>query len=111
MNRISFEGIGELAATFAAEDGVKPGQVVKLSGNGTVAPCGDGEAFCGVALSCGDGFAAVQLRGFARLPMKTAAQAGRRALVADGAGGVKEGSAGETYLIVTTDGADVTALL
>ena len=47
MSRISFEGIGEVAATFACGEGVKAGQVVKLTGNGTVGPCGDGERFCG----------------------------------------------------------------
>ena len=58
MSRISFEGIGEVAATFACGEGVKAGQVVKLTGDGTVGPCGDGERFCGVALSAGEGFAA-----------------------------------------------------
>jgi len=47
MSRISFEGIGEVAATFACGEGVKAGQVVKLTGDGTVGPCGDGERFCG----------------------------------------------------------------
>ena len=61
MSRISFEGIEEVAATFACGEGVKAGQVVKLTGDGTVGPCGDGERFCGVALSAGEGFAAVQL--------------------------------------------------
>ena len=49
MSRISFEGIGEVAATFACGEGVKAGQVVKLTGDGTVGPCGDGERFCGLA--------------------------------------------------------------
>ena len=53
MSRMSFEGIGEVAATFACGEGVKAGQVVKLTGDGTVGPCGDGERFCGVALSSG----------------------------------------------------------
>ena len=67
MSRISFEGIGEVAATFACGEGVKAGQVVKLTGDGTVGPCGDGERFCGVALSAGEGFAAVQLGGLIRV--------------------------------------------
>ena len=41
MSRISFEGIGEVAATFACGEGVKAGQVVKLTGDGTVGPCGE----------------------------------------------------------------------
>ena len=67
MSRISFEGIGEVAATFACGEGVKAGQVVKLTGDGTVGPCGDGERFCGVALSAGEGFAAVQMGGLIRV--------------------------------------------
>ena len=67
MSRISFEGIGEVAATFACGEGVKAGQVVKLTGDGAVSPCGDGERFCGVALSAGEGFAAVQLGGLIRV--------------------------------------------
>ena len=34
MSKISFEGIGEVAATFACGDGVTAGQVVKVTGNG-----------------------------------------------------------------------------
>ena len=33
MSRISFEGIEEVAATFACGEGVKAGQVVKLTGD------------------------------------------------------------------------------
>lgn len=45
MSRISFEGIGEVAATFACGEGVKAGQVVKLTGDGTVGHCGEASAF------------------------------------------------------------------
>ena len=45
MSRISFEGIGEVAATFACGEGVKAGQVVKLTGDGAVAPAATASAF------------------------------------------------------------------
>ena len=44
---VSYEGIGQWAATFAC-DGVSTGQVVKVSGNGTVAKCADNDGFEGV---------------------------------------------------------------
>ena len=62
-SKISFEGIGEVVATFACGEGVAAGQVVKVTEDGTVGPCTDGEKFCGVALSAEDGYAAVQLGG------------------------------------------------
>ena len=48
--KLSYEGIGQWAATFAC-DGVSAGQVVKVSGNGTVAKCADNDGFEGVVLS------------------------------------------------------------
>ena len=94
MSRISFEGIGEVAATFACGEGVKAGQVVKLTGDGTVGPCGDGERFCGVALSAGEGFAAVQMGGLIRVAASGGALSeGWNRLLADGSGGVRPDSA------------------
>ena len=47
---VSYEGIGQWAATFACA-GVTGGQVVKVSANGTVAKCAEGGSFDGVVLS------------------------------------------------------------
>jgi hypothetical protein len=100
MSRISFEGIGEVAATFACGEGVKAGQVVKLTGDGTVGPCGDGERFCGVALSAGEGFAAVQLGGLIRVAASGGALSeGWNRLLADGA----ETPIGGEYLVVRAE--------
>ena len=108
MSRISFEGIGEVAATFACGEGVKAGQVVKLTGDGTVGPCGDGERFCGVALSAGEGFAAVQMGGLIRVAASGGALSeGWNRLLADGSGGVRPDSAetpiGGEYLVVRAE--------
>ena len=65
--RVSFEGIGEVMATFYAGEGVKGGQVVKLGGDGEVIPCGAGERFCGLAVSGSAGYAGVQVAGFAQV--------------------------------------------
>ena len=47
---ISYEGIGQWAATFAC-DHLAEGELVKISANGTVSTCSDGESFCGMVLS------------------------------------------------------------
>jgi len=46
---LSYEGIGQWAATFACGD-VQEGQVVKISAGDTVAPCCAGDGFCGVEI-------------------------------------------------------------
>ena len=108
MSKISFEGIGEVAATFACEAGVQAGQVVGLTGDGTVGPCESGGRICGVALSSEDGYAAVQIGGLCRVA-RTGEEVtpGFAKLSADGAGGMKQDAAGGTeYLVlwVESDG-------
>lgn len=93
MSRISFEGIGAVVATFAAGEGVKGGQVVKLTGNGAVGPCAAGDAFCGVAMEPRAGVAAVQVGGFVTAAFSGELAVGRATLVADGQGGVKAAAA------------------
>lgn len=125
MSKFSFEDIGAVAATFAAGDGVKGGQVVKVSDNGTAAACADGEAFCGVAMEPRKGGAAVQVKGFVTVPYTGALAVGWAELVADGQGGVRPAAAaatdsqgavtgtaeqGVTALVVSVDG-DGTAVL
>lgn len=95
---ISFGGIGELSVTFEADSSVKAGWPVKISGNGKVSACGDGEKFCGIALGVSkDGYATVQIRGFIKCKYTgTGVPAlGFEHFVADGSGNVKKDS-GET---------------
>ena len=47
---ICFEGVGQTAATFQAEEDVKPGMAVAMTGNGQVGAGQDGDLPCGVAL-------------------------------------------------------------
>ena len=99
---VSFYGVGQWCATFLT-DSAQEGKVVKISANGTVAPCGDGEVFCGVASAVGKGACSVQLGGFVTLPYTGSAPAlGYSALVADSAGGVKTGGTG-SYLVADVD--------
>ncbi|WP_352416681.1 hypothetical protein [Oscillibacter ruminantium] len=104
--KISFEGIGQWAATFACA-GVQEGDLVKVSGNGSVGLCSAGDAFCGQTISLGRGgdACAVQLGGFitADYTGDTAPTAGWCKLSADGSGGVKVDSTGRNYLVVDAD--------
>lgn len=102
-----FDGVGQWAATFAAEE-VEEGAVVKPAGNGSVTACAAGDAFCGVAIYVGhDGKAcSVQLGGMATVPFSgTAPVVGYGVLAADGNGGVKTATSGEKYWIVAVDSA------
>ena len=104
--KLSFEGIGQWAATFAC-DGAAEGELVKLTANGTVGACSAGDPFCGQVLSVartGDA-CTVALGG-----MVTAGYSGSAvpaigwcALSSDGDGGVKADSAGRAYLVVDVD--------
>lgn len=109
MSNISFEGIGAVCATFLAEEGVKGGQVVKLSANGTVAPCAAGDRFCGVALEPRGGAAAVQVKGFLTVHGSGLA-VGWATLSADGNGGVKVAESGVNALVISVE-ADGTAVI
>ncbi len=100
--KAAFEEIGHLAVTFA-QAGCAPGKVCKVSQNGAVTPCIAGEKFCGKAEWIRNGFAAVQVEGFAELTYTgTAPGLGFVSLCADGLGGVKTGS-GKEYLVVSVD--------
>ena len=101
--KLSYEGIGAWSATFTGET-VQEGQIVKMSGSGAVAPCENGDTFCGVALTVRGGVCAVQLGGMAEVKYSGGAPAvGYTALIADGQGGVTAGAGGRTCLVAAVD--------
>ena len=106
---VSFEEIGRLAVTFA-QTGCEGGQVCKVSGNGAVSPCAEGERFCGVVESVRGGVAAVQVAGFVTVSVTGGLNVGYVNLCADGQGGVKAG-AGREYLVVSVDENAATAII
>ena len=109
MSKISFEGIGEVAATFVCGEGVEAGEVVKVTANGTVGACAAGEKFGGVALTVDGGYGTVQLEGLVKVKLAAShgVTAGWNHLLADGSGGVKKDSAstptGREYLVISVD--------
>ena len=104
--KISYEGIGQWAATFAC-DGAVPGQVVKITENDTAGPCDAGDSFGGVTLSVSrDGEAcSVALGGLQTVSYSgdSAPALGWSGLCADGAGGVKTDGGTKTYLVVSVN--------
>ena len=105
---VSFEEIGRLAVTFAAGEALAAGQVCKVSGNGAVDACAEGEDFCGIAEGVRNGVAAVQVAGFAEVGISGAVDLGYVNLCADGMGGVKAGG-NNRYLVVSVS--DKTAVI
>ena len=102
----SFEGIGQWAATFVCHGDVAEGQIVKISGNGAVSICTDGDAFCGKAAVVGsDGAAcAVVMGGMATVSYSGSDPVlGWQGLSADGNGGVKADASGNKYLVADVD--------
>jgi len=106
MFGISFNGIGNrptvnLASGFTR--GEDEGKVVKVSDNGTVALCEDGEKFDGViaTIEKGNAIGVVALANFQGLAYSGSAPGlGRVILVGNGDGGVKLPSAGvRAYLV------------
>ncbi len=102
MSNCSFDGIGAVVATFAVDEGVTGGQVVKVTGNGQVGPCTDGDKFCGVALEPRAGLAGVQVKGFVTVS-GTGLALGAATLAADGKGGVKNAAEGVSAIVVSAD--------
>ena len=107
--KLSYEGIGQWAATFACDD-LAEGELVKVSANGTVAACAAGDDLCGMVLYVGRGgdACAVALGGMVTagytVPAEGAAPAlGWSGLSADGEGGVQADADGSTYLVVDVD--------
>ena len=106
---VSFEESGRLSVTFA-QAGCQAAQVCKVSGNGKVAPCAEGEKLCGIVEHVRGGHAAVQVAGFAEVKYTGTISLGYVNLCADGQGGVKAGS-GREYLVVSVDENAGTAMI
>lgn len=112
---ISFEGIGQVLATFEVEENVTEGCVVTVTADSTVGLGQAGDLFCGVLVrSEEDGFGAVQIEGMATVSYSGSAApaVGFETLASDGAGGVKAvESGGFVYLVLSVDEESRTAVI
>ena len=105
---ICFEGIGQVVATFQAEDeALATGTAVKLKGSGIVEVGNENDLLCGVTVGAvRNGAVAVQIGGVVKVKYSGAEPAvGWAALACDGAGGVKTagGAGGVTCLVLAVD--------
>ena len=110
---VSFEGIGQVCATFLGA-GLTEGCVVKAAGGGAVEACGDGDSFCGAALCCKEDACTVQVRGFVTLGYTgDAPEAGTVSLCAVGLGGVRATGerGGSAFLVGDADAAAQTVTI
>ena len=116
---LSYEGIGQVAATFASQQTQEAplaiGHAVTLTAADTVGLGSAGGALCGVIVGLEkDGKAAVQVAGFATVAYtgSTAPTVGWTGLTVDGDGGVQTaGTGGRGCLVVRVDSAAKTAVI
>lgn len=104
--KVSFEGIGESVITFYNNEDAAafPGEPVKISGNGEVSACSEGDRFFGLALACQEDYAAVQNAGFAVFEYSgTDPLVGYGRYVADGEGGIMANENGGEFLVIEVD--------
>ncbi len=101
-----------MVAAFACDDDVVCGQVVSMTGYGTVGASAEDDVVCGVALGASKGYGVVQVGGFATVPVSgTGVAVGYCTLLADGSGGLVQDDDGKGYLVVSVDSGSAVILL
>ncbi len=106
--KVSMEGMGEQVATFEAETegagAVTAGTAVKLSGSGKVCACtAEGDVPAGAALSVRNGYAAVQVAGYVKLPCAAGLAVGYQRLATDASGKLTAADAGRGALVTDVE--------
>lgn len=85
----SYEGIGQVVATFANPEGIEPGMAVTIVDNDTVGMGYEGDFLCGVVLTAEGDVCAVQVGGFVKVRYSgTSAGVGFEQVGVDGSGGI-----------------------
>ncbi len=109
---VNFNGYGENVATFMADSNLTTAGVpVKMSADGTVAACSSGDKFCGICVGVRDGYAAVQLSGYATVSTTAKLALGYTSLAGDGKGNVAKNDAGREYLVINSTATDAGIIL
>lgn len=109
---VDFSGFGEKVITFSADNTVvKPGVPVRMADNGMVTRCTSNENFCGVCVGLRDGYAAVQVAGYIRMPANTKITVGFRKLAAGSKDDIAANSAGRELLVVESSATEVGFIL
>lgn len=104
--KVSFNGYDEKMITFSCNETVKKGSLVKLTQNGEVAACEDGDDFVGIAANVRGGFAGVQTCGYVCVPVSGSVALGFQKLSAASGTAVKAAESGgrEHLVLDVSDG-------
>lgn len=98
---VNFNGYCENAVTFEADSNLNTAGVpVKMTDNGKVTACANGDVFCGVCLSVRDGYAVVQLGGYVTLPASSKIAVGYKKLATGENSTAVVSTSGREYLVV-----------
>ncbi len=100
---IGFNGFCDNTVTFEADATVVKGSLVKLIDDNTVAACESGDKVVGVCVNVREGYAAVQIKGYAEIPVEGAVNVGYQTLSAADTVAFKADDAGREYLVVSAD--------
>ena len=110
--KVNFKGAGENVITFIADSSVTAeGQPVKVTSNGTVTKCGANDLFCGITVGVRDGYAAVQIGGYAVFPAAEQITVGYQKLAATAAGKAAVNNSGRELLVVDSTATEVGVIL
>ncbi len=103
--KVAFDGIGENMVTFEA-NGVKAGDLVKVSAQGTVAPCAaSGDVPLGLARGVREGLCGVQTQGYMRAPCASGVTVGFGLFACGADGKLAKGTSGRPGFVLDVDSA------
>lgn len=98
---VCFNGYNEGVVTFEADSTVKAGQPVMVSANGKV-EAADGD-FCGICIDVRNGFASVQLDGYAEVDTSGTVSVGYQQLAANSGKLSVSANSGRKILVLDVD--------
>ncbi len=97
----NYQGLNREVITIKCNSNVNaPGQLVKLSDNGIVSKCGDGDTPIGLVLNVRNGYAAVQISGYMEIPHNGTLNAGYQKIGASGDKELKLSAESEKQVLV-----------
>jgi len=110
---VNFNGYRENVLTFIADSSLtETGVFVKMTNDGTVGKCVNGDNFCGVCVGLRGGYAAVQLTGYVKMPTNSAKiSVGYRKLTVGEGGRATVSTSGRETLVVDSTPTEVGFIL
>ncbi len=103
---VSFNGFGENILTFEFQGDLSVGDPVMIVSSGTVQKASG--KFCGICTGVRNGYASVQVSGYARASYTTAPAVGYSKISAENGKINADSSNGREYLVIDTDSSEKT---